>query len=97
MAGELFVVVAISWFDAWVGGVRHDLAILAVTPHTHVVEGHIPTRVGAVYRLEFDAEPSRIIDSSSPRLSKGRIDRIAPVRRLGGLYERGWIDGKLCS
>lgn len=56
MAGKLFVV-AVSWFEAWVGGVRHDIAILSVTPHTQVVEGHIPTRVGAIYCLEFDAEP----------------------------------------
>ena len=56
MAGKLFVV-AVSWFEARVGGVRHNLAILAVTPHTHVVEGHVSTRVGAINGFEFDAEP----------------------------------------
>ena len=68
------VIVAVSWFEAWVGGVRHDIAILSVTPHTQVVEGHIPTRVGAIYCLEFDAEPSRKISSrSSPSYRKGTL------------------------
>ena len=56
MAGKLFVV-AISRFEAWVGVVGHDIAILAVTPHTQIVEGNIPAGVGAIYSFEFDAKP----------------------------------------
>ena len=53
------VIVAVSWFDPRIGGVRYDFAILAVTPHTQVIEGDIATRIRAIYSLEFDTEPRK--------------------------------------
>ena len=53
------VIVAVSWFDPRVGGVRYDFAILTVTPHTQIIEGDIATRIRAIYSLEFDTEPKK--------------------------------------
>ena len=101
MAGKLFVV-AVSWFDPRIGGVRYDFAILAVTPHTQVIEGDIATRIRAIYSLEFDTEPiKKGLDPLTLALiqyrKKSSNQIIVLVRRLGGRSERGWIDGELRS
>ena len=96
------VIVAVSWFDPRVGGVRYDFAILAVTPHTQVIEGDVATRVGAIYSLEFDTKPKKIFQDPltlalTQYRKKNSNQMIVLVRRLGGLSERGWIDGELRS
>ena len=49
------VIVAVSWFDPRIGGVRYDFAILE--SRVQVIEGDIATRIRAIYSLEFDTEP----------------------------------------